>query len=239
MTLARIAGSLFAAMLMVAPGPVHAVTLLSADLNAAGDGLLTRDTATSLEWLDLTATVGQSRADVLAGSYVAHGFRYATKDEVIRLWEDGGAVGPFVVLGDDVNPLDITPASLMINLMGCTSAYNVNNPCVGPIPGRGDVQNFNIGLFGSDPYDAGLVDMFFGQNDPRRFGATFRINFGQDDAYELLGRPDVGSYLVRAFPLSGVPEPDVWMMLILGFGATGLAMRHRSRRSAPQAAAQL
>jgi len=231
MAFSKLAASLVAAGLMFSANSAGAVTLFSADLNVPGDGLLTVDTATSLQWLDLTATVGQSRADVLAGSYVAQGFRYATQNEVIKLWEDGGAVGPFVVYGDDVNPLDIAPASLMINLMGCTTAFGPGrSPCVGPVPGVGDVQNFNLGFFGTDPYDAGAVVMFFGATDPRRFGATFRINYGQEDAYELLGRHDVGSYLVRAIPVSGVPEPDVWAMLMLGFGAMGLAMRHRRRR---------
>jgi len=232
MAFSKVAASLFAAGLMFSANSVDAATLFSADLNAPGDGLLTVDTATSLQWLDLTATVGQPRANVLAGSYVtAQGFRYATANEVTKLWEDGGAVGPFVVYGDDVNPLDLTPASLMINLMGCTSAFGpAHNPCVGPIPGVGDVQNFNLGFFGTDPYDAAGVIMFFGATDPRRFGATFRINYGQDDAYELLGRHDVGSYLVRAIPVSPVPEPRVWAMLVLGFGATGVAMRRQRRR---------
>lgn len=43
-------------------------SLLSVDLFATGDGLLTLDTSTQFEWLDLTATEGLSYDEVVAGA---------------------------------------------------------------------------------------------------------------------------------------------------------------------------
>jgi hypothetical protein len=69
-----------------------ATTLSSANLNAPGDGLLTRDSATLLEWLDVTATTGLSRLDILndVGGWITAGFRLATRAEVFTLWSDHG-----------------------------------------------------------------------------------------------------------------------------------------------------
>ena len=80
------------------------ITLLIAttNLNAAiisthwrfsGDNLITQDTVSGLEWLDLTVTDGLSYYDVLAlmgdgGSL--QGWRYATRAEVGSLWDAFG-----------------------------------------------------------------------------------------------------------------------------------------------------
>jgi hypothetical protein len=53
--------------------------LVSADFKTPGDGLLTRDTRTGLEWLDLSQTANLTYASVLSG---ANGF---TKKERFRL----------------------------------------------------------------------------------------------------------------------------------------------------------
>ena len=42
--------------------------LVGVDLGAPGDGQLTRDTATNLDWLDVTLTAGQSYDTVAAAS---------------------------------------------------------------------------------------------------------------------------------------------------------------------------
>lgn len=67
--------------------PASAV-LISTDLLTAGDGLLTLDTATGLEWLDLTQTVGQSYNSVFAGfgGYTTtQGFGFANTTQVSQL----------------------------------------------------------------------------------------------------------------------------------------------------------
>jgi hypothetical protein len=201
---------------MLALGQADAATLVSADLNSAGDGLITIDKSTSLEWLDLTATVGQSRAQVLASSYVMQGFRYATQSEVTQLWEDAGSSGA------------VESAALLIDLMGCTSSVIPSaSGCIVPEGGTA-TQDWNIGFFGSGPTDAGLVDILTGSPPLFPPGGTtdFDINFGAHPEIDILNRHDVGSYLVRD-AISAVPEPDVWVMLIFGFGLTGGLLRYR------------
>lgn len=46
----------------------------------------------------------------------------------------------------------------------------------------------------------------------------------------LSGRPTVTQTFSGALNLPAVPEPEVWLMLVLGFGATGAALRRRSAR---------
>jgi len=64
--LATMAIILVAAVLLAHADRSHAV-LMGADLLNPGDSLLTRDTATGLDWLDLTATTNLSVNDILGG----------------------------------------------------------------------------------------------------------------------------------------------------------------------------
>lgn len=210
---------LFVAALALSAGTANA-TLISADLYASGDGLLTRDTSTALEWLDLTATVGQSRSAVLGGSFVGQGFRYATQADVLQLWIDAGASGPFNnQFGSNYQVGNFVAANLLINLMGCTSQL-VGDPC------DGANQNFQIAFFGSGAADAALVD-YFGPPDQLRAGlAAMWIDFGP--TVDILHRPDVGSYLVRAV---AVPEPGSMFMLGAGLIAA-IAVRSKRRKKA-------
>jgi thrombospondin type 3 repeat protein len=61
--------------------------LAEADLSTPGDGLITRDVDTGLDWLDVSATSGLSYANITAGGggWAALGFRHATASEVCAL----------------------------------------------------------------------------------------------------------------------------------------------------------
>jgi hypothetical protein len=64
------------------------VALIQQDLvPGSGDQLLTLDTDTNLQWLNLTATANRSYQEVLAdfGGFMGIGFRYATVTEVTGL----------------------------------------------------------------------------------------------------------------------------------------------------------
>ena len=68
-------------------------TIISTDWRFAGDNLITQETDSGLEWLDLTVTDGLSYYDVVAlmgdgGSL--QGWRYATRAEVGSLWDAFG-----------------------------------------------------------------------------------------------------------------------------------------------------
>jgi len=67
--------------------------VVSADWNNLGDNLITQDTVSGLNWLDLTETNGLSYDYVsgqlgTGGQY--EGFRYATDSEVVALWANWG-----------------------------------------------------------------------------------------------------------------------------------------------------
>ena len=70
------------------------MALIQKDLvSGSGDGLLTLDTDTNLEWLGLTATANRSVNEVLGGFggfATTHGFRYATGADLGTLYAHAG-----------------------------------------------------------------------------------------------------------------------------------------------------
>jgi hypothetical protein len=62
--------------------------LSSADLRSSGDCLLTRDSRTGLEWLDLTATFGQGYGAVNSDYVTKDGFRLAMGGELTTLFQN-------------------------------------------------------------------------------------------------------------------------------------------------------
>ena len=122
-----------ACLIMFSAADVKA-TLTPVDAWEIGDGKLTRDTETGLDWLNLTITNGLSINDILIGNYgnlLDHGFQWAMDDDVITLFEHGNAVldtnDPIAnTIGDST--LNYQPALNLVDLLGCTSAYYI---CVG------------------------------------------------------------------------------------------------------------
>jgi hypothetical protein len=109
--------------------------LAVADFRSAGDCLLTQDTQTGLEWLDLNATVNRSYDDVAAGfgGYTTTaGFRFASRSEVDQLFSNAIAT----VIGTDGG--SIGQRALLPETLGATFASS----------GPGAVL-FGSGLFGS------------------------------------------------------------------------------------------
>lgn len=73
--------------------PLSSAAIVSVDWNSVGDNLITRDTASGLDWLDLTETNDMSYNTVFAeigdgGQF--DGWRYATNSEVVILWSNFG-----------------------------------------------------------------------------------------------------------------------------------------------------
>ena len=76
-------------------GTANAV-LISTDYASSGDNLITQDTNSNLDWLDLSATQGLSATDILngAGGWIRE-FRYATHDEFTALLSEFGLYHEF------------------------------------------------------------------------------------------------------------------------------------------------
>lgn len=83
--LPAMAGAALSALLLTQPSEA---ILLEVDLEILGDRLLTRDTASGLEWLDLPLTLNRNHDDLTAdiGLGRPDGFRHATQSEVIPLF---------------------------------------------------------------------------------------------------------------------------------------------------------
>jgi hypothetical protein len=105
-------------------------------------GNTTYDPNTGLEWLDLSQTAGQSYASVLNGwnGYTTTmGFQFATRSEVIQLFEDAGAA--FIGSPPSPSTADLASASLTLSLLGTTlsqsgesRSWMFYNPSTEPTP---------------------------------------------------------------------------------------------------------
>ena len=209
--------AIVAAILGALASSAHAA-LISIDLAAPGDDLITRDTGSGLDWLDLTVTTGYSQNDIEAdvGGWLSAGWRYATGAEVCGLFNSlGHASSPcpepspgasvpleFPVSGTIVqNHLDFLGTTWFRQTDGVDHSYAIGNF------DNGD----EIGDF---LFDRAVVE--------RQEYTRIEIDRGRADVWtRYSGGPGIthatrneriGHYLVRAV----APEPVAWALLLVG-----------------------
>jgi len=217
-----------ALILLLVSGQVNAA-LMEQDLFSAGDGLVTFDSMTGLQWLDVTETVGLSYGDVLNSQYITDlSFRYATQQELISLYDHAGGSGDYLVprnSNGDYNgvpvPENYDAATLLLTLMGCTS-YIVGQTC------DSDDQDWHIGMYGeqvvSGLQTASAVNTY---NNSFAYGDAGILWLDWVDSVPGRTTTDFGSYLVRVNP---VPIPAaVWLF---GTGILGLIGFSKRRKAA-------
>jgi len=175
-------------------GPV----LTEADWLAAGDGLLTNDAISGLQWLDWSHTINRSYDDVssqLGAGGEFEGFRYATYDEVVTLYLHAGAV--FIEFDSNINHVENIPgATLLAGLLGET--FTGGGEAIYDFPVGGPSRA--VTAFNGDPYGHFIMQWFTTEE-------SFFFDF-------------VGHALVR------VPAPGT--AALLGFGGLIATRRRRN-----------
>ncbi len=206
---------------------VASAGLVSESLFAPGDNLLTLDTQTGIEWLNVALTNGQSYNDVEAGIYTAQlGFSYASGSDLSQLFVDSGVPEGCVVYGcnwgywDFGNPNYVATYNL-VNLLGMTwDVSDPNNLLYGATWG----QTFGL-TADSDAngdYDVGGV-RYNGNAD---YAAFAHWSYGIDPYPALTMGPSdtnqyVGSFLIRE--TNSTPEPSTMLLMLAGLaGLVGL-----------------
>lgn len=187
--------------------------LSSVDLIAGtNDGLLTYDSQTNLQWLDVTQTANQSFDEVRTGEWFSQGFRYATKSELQTLFKNAGT--------PDDGKTHYFETKALIDLLGATLI-------------AGD-RYITSGFIGTD-YLGNDINL---QSHP--IGVPFSALLGKLDFFPYVGEAHFtgghpfsdesgqwGSYLVRIAP---VPEPETYALFLAGLGLMGVAAR-RSKQA--------
>lgn len=159
--------------------------LIEKDLFLEGDGLLTLDTETNFEWLDITKTKGYEYYEIEGGEggwTTTEGFRFATKDEVATLYSHAG----LVEIWSEYVEINYAPAVALINLMGGATQTQTD----------GDMKwqkGFVSGpaLYDRDRAVAALFTVGDGPEDTQTGGSLFG-SYDDDSGYYG------GSYLVRS-----------------------------------------
>jgi hypothetical protein len=200
----------FGTIALMAPSAQAA--LLAGDLATTGDGLITKDSRTGLEWLDLTATRGASYEAVAAGlgGYTTQkGFRLANGAEVDELFASAleGKVAS-VVSTPTVNELftETYSAAVEINiLLGVTFRmsgpgfeFNGSAGYVAPVSATGTVTSLTI-----------ASEFTSASNSPvqSRRGKSQRFSFPSP---ATVGSNTTGSFLVRSTaPVQSTPESSM------------------------------
>jgi len=214
---------------------IASASFISRDLvSGTGDGYITYDDQTGMEWLDVTLSRYNTIPETLSGDYVTSmGFRLATGSELISLFNGAGlSIKEFTYVREH-NP-DTQNALSLISLLG---------------PIYDDGFNYSINALYADVFPDPYVSI------PLRKYATlqayegmfkgyyigdYMISFTNDPSYGIrdgdvmaAGEGNYGQFLVRTSQ-EPIPTPEPGTMMMLGFGIAGLVVygKRRNRNKA-------
>jgi hypothetical protein len=174
-------------------------SLLEIDLFSAGDKLITRDTATGLDWLDLTQTIGFSYDDMLVELSVGgmfEGFRYATTADVDGLQQAAGLSAGLFYTASTITRMRVE--SLM-DMVGVTEFENSTG------------YKYAYGIT-SDPFEpTSTID----DRILRGFSLTAGVSAAQGIIGDNVSSSTIGNWLIRNTP-TAVPLPGAIFLFMSG-----------------------
>jgi hypothetical protein len=218
----------FPLFLSLAFGNVHA-SLISIGLDSYNDGLVTRDTTTSLDWLDLPLTRNYSINDVISGlngrSYMDEEWRYATVDEVHQLFGNAGVAiqneplkpGQTVYYVGEADTEQLSAISNLQSLLGVNYSSGYDFKTWGwttPFASRG-VSSVALNCcrnYFSNPDKAATI--VFTNSDSDSYNSGYDLNSHSTR---------FGSFLVRQ--TAPIPEPSTLAIMTLGLTFLGFSRR--------------
>jgi len=188
-------------------------------------GVFTRDPATGLDWLDLTATQNLSFIEVsarfgLGGTFA--GYRYATVAEVRTLWQNAGLTNgtysPEIREGEQYFFAEQYPVAAVENLVRL----------VGFTWDMGNGVTQSLGLT-STPYTVGGSYRSYATPQLNIYGPQNVANaLVVQGLRDYVAADNYGSWLVRdSASVTPVPEPQSYATLLAGLGLLGAYLRNR------------
>lgn len=194
-----------AAAVLAATGLAAHASLVSVDWLASGDGLLTQDSLTGLQWLDWSVTRGLTIAQATT---TFSGFRSANSTEFNGLLASAGLVN-----FNGYVPSELAAAQAFVDLLDTA----------GTACSKSSTGSWACGYYDHGDGTARIVNV--GWTDIAGFGAYATDQFG----VQPLSSPgsSYGVLLVRNLPVS-LPEPATLALTAVALAGIGAARRRRS-----------
>lgn len=199
--------------------------IISVDWQSAGDNLITQDTASGLEWLDLTVTAGMSYNEVSAqlgtgGAF--EGWGYATVAQVEGLWTAfGGDSAYYNGWSTQNNGL----FDVMAPYVGDLVCHDQQSSCV-----TGQGYSWWLTETPQGGTSTSVLDVLVSSDAWTNPEAALKDYFGNFNAGPVpldASQSELGSALVR--PISAVPVPAaVWLFGSGLLGLVGVARRKKA-----------
>lgn len=190
--------------------------LYERDWLTAGDGLITYDSSTGLEWLDLTVTMGNSILDTEADSSIFGPFSWASENQINTLMSHIAPLGSAdSISGNDMELNQNTVE--WINLIGATS--HIIDKTDESIATHGISRESPSALV-QDQFNLGMVGAILNSDGYGVFLPRSNCCLDEDDSLSYMG-----SWLVRV----AVPEPDSATLFFIGIASFVFVARKRKK----------